>query len=89
MQQAAWELGVAAVGKRGRRGYVVPFIRAISDTLPTSRLNVTFLQATVINDAASRRRWLADSGVQLPQSRHLHDVGGKHPSETILTKQPI
>jgi hypothetical protein len=29
-----------------------------------------------------------DSGVQLPQRRHLRDVGGKHPSEAILPKQP-
>ena len=64
----------------------VPFIRAISGTSPTSQLNVTFLQTS------ATERWpqprTTDSGVQLPQCRYLCDVGGKHPGETILAKQP-
>jgi hypothetical protein len=65
MQHAAWSLGGAMGGHEGGGGslrlrlrrYVVPFIRAISDTSPTRRLNVTFLPATMIKDAASRRGW--------------------------------
>jgi hypothetical protein len=65
---------------------MAPFIRAISDTSPTSKLNVTFLRT------CATERWpqprSTDSGVQLSQCRHLRDVGGQHPGETILAKQP-
>ena len=71
----------------------MPFIRAISDTSPTSKLNVTFLQTCAMEpQCATSVRTLqprtTDSGVQLPQRRHLRDVGGKRPGEPILAKQP-
>jgi hypothetical protein len=68
---------------------VPPFIRAISDTSPTSKLNVTFLQRCA--SEPQRRRpapRTTDSGVQLPQCQYLRDVGGQHPRKTILSKKP-
>ncbi len=64
----------------------MPFIRAISDTSPTSKLNVTFLRTCATERRPQPRT--TDSGVQLPQCRYLRDVGGKHPREAILAKQP-
>jgi hypothetical protein len=52
----------------------MPFIRAISDTSPTSQLNVTFLQPCATESWPQPRA--TDSGVQLSQCRHLRDVGG-------------
>ncbi len=67
----------------------MPFIRAISETSPTSKLNVTFLRTCAIDPIRRRPQPRStDSGVQLPQCRHLRDVGGKHPREAILAKQP-
>ena len=91
----------AAAGSRGEEGlaravrwaearaYAVPFICAISDTSPTSKLNVTFLHTCAIEPQTRRPQpRTTDSGVQLPQRRYLRDVGGKRPGETILAKQP-
>ena len=91
----------AAVGSRGGERlaqaegdgeagtYTVPFIRAISDTSPTSKLNVTLLQPCATEPQRRRPQpRTTDSGVQLPQRRYLRNVGGKRPSETILAKQP-
>ena len=65
---------------------MAPFIRAISDTSPTSKLNVTFLRTCKIERWPQLRT--TDSGLQLPQCRYLRDVGGKQPGEAILAKQP-
>ena len=47
--ELAWK-EAAAAGKQEEagEGYAVPFIRAISDTSPTRKLNVTFLRTCAI-----------------------------------------
>ena len=88
--ELGWKEAEAA-GKQEEagEGYAVPFIRAISDTSPTRKLNVKFLQARASEPLRRRPQpSTTDSGVQLPQRRHLRDVGGKRPGEPILAKQP-
>ena len=49
------QLGAKEGRRWGAGSYAVPFICAISDTSPTSKLNVTFLQTCTIEPQYARR----------------------------------